>query len=155
MNYFNIRVYGVLINEKKQVLVADELIRGVYYTKFPGGGLELGEGTRDCLKREFKEEMDLSVEVGEHIYTTDFFQVSAFNPAHQIVSIYYFVQALEKIKAPLRIMEFDFDEAQMKVYEETNETETFRFIDWDDFSSESVTLPIDKIVADIIKKNLP
>ena|SRR5688572_17884181 len=152
MNYFNIRVYGVLINEKKQVLVADELIRGGYYTKFPGGGLELGEGTRDCLKREFKEEMELEVEVGEHIYTTDYFQVSAFNPAHQIVSIYYFVKALEKIKAPLRNKEFDFDEAQMKVYGETKETETFRFIDWDDFSEESVTLPIDKIVAKMVKE---
>ena len=58
---FNIRVYGILINEKNQVLVADEYIRGGYYTKFPGGGLEFGEGTRDCLKREFKEEMNLKV----------------------------------------------------------------------------------------------
>ena len=59
MNLFNIRVYGILINDKKQVLVSDEFIRGSYYTKFPGGGLEFGEGTRDCLKREFKEEMNL------------------------------------------------------------------------------------------------
>jgi len=58
-----LRVYGILINENKQVLVSDEFIRGHYYTKFPGGGLEFGEGTRDCLKREFKEEMDLSVAV--------------------------------------------------------------------------------------------
>src|SRR5215203_25897 len=66
MNLFNIRVYGILINEKKQVLVSDEFIRGSYYTKFPGGGLEFGEGTRDCLQREFMEEMNLKVEVGEH-----------------------------------------------------------------------------------------
>src|SRR5688500_9359534 len=99
---FNIRVYGILINDKNQVLVSDEFIRGNYYTKFPGGGLEPGEGTRDCLKREFKEEMDLEVEVGDHIYTTDFYQVSAFNPAHQIISIYYFAKALEPITAPLR-----------------------------------------------------
>lgn len=91
---FNIRVYGVLINEKKQVLVSDEYIRGNYYTKFPGGGLELGEGTRDCLKREFKEEMDLNVAIGDHIYTTDFYQLSVFNPSHQIIYIYYFAQAL-------------------------------------------------------------
>src|SRR5215467_6889411 len=97
---FNIRVYGILINNEKQVLVVDEFIRGGYYTKFPGGGLELGEGTRDCLVREFKEEMDLEVEVGEHLYTTDFYQVSAFNPAHQIISIYYLVKALEPIKVP-------------------------------------------------------
>jgi len=151
---FNIRVYGILINNNNQVLVSDEFIRGKYYTKFPGGGLELGEGTRDCLKREFKEEMNLLVDVGEHIYTTDYYQISAFNPDHQIISIYYFVNALEPITAPLRIKEFDFDENQLKIYEEVNEIETFRFIDWHSFSADSVTLPIDKIVADIVKKSL-
>ena len=149
---FNVRVYGVLINDQKQVLVSDEYIRGSYYTKFPGGGLELGEGTRDCLKREFKEEMDLEVEIGEHVYTTDFYQVSAFNPAHQIISIYYNVTALEEIKVPLRTKEFDFDEQQMEVYHRTKMTETFRFIDWNNFSQEKVTLPIDKIVASLIKE---
>lgn len=149
---FTIRVYGILINEKKQVLVSDEFIRGNYYTKFPGGGLELGEGTRDCLKREFKEEMNLDVEVEEHIYTTDYFQISAFNPADQIISIYYFVKALEEITAPLRDREFDFDEEQLKIYQRANEIETFRFIDWNNFSDESVTLPIDKIVAAMIKE---
>ena len=149
---FTIRVYGILINEKKQVLVSDEFIRGDYYTKFPGGGLELGEGTRDCLKREFKEEMNLDVLVEDHIYTTDYFQMSAFNPADQIISIYYFVKAPEDITAPLRDKEFDFDEEQLKIYQRDNEIETFRFIEWNNFSDESVTLPIDKIVAAIIKE---
>lgn len=149
---FNLRVYGILINDKKQVLVSDELIRGNYYSKFPGGGLEFGEGTRDCLKREFMEEMNLEVEVGEHIYTTDYFQMSAFNPEHQIISVYYFVKALDEIRVPLREKPFDFDEAQMKVYEATKETETFRLIDWNDFSADSVTLPIDKIVAIMVKE---
>ena len=148
---FNIRVYGILINEKKQVLVSDEFIRGNYYTKFPGGGLEFGEGTRDCLKREFMEEMNLQVEIGEHIYTTDFYQMSAFNPGHQIISIYYEAKALELINVPLRLNPFEFDERQMSVYHETGETETFRMIDWEKFSSESVSLPIDKVVVQIVK----
>ncbi len=148
---FNIRVYGILINDQKQVLVSDEYIRGNYYTKFPGGGLEFGEGTRDCLKREFKEEMNLEVEIGDHIYTTDFFQISAFNPEHQIVSVYYYAKALEPITCPIRTTMFDFDENQLIVYNKTGETETFRFIDWADFSAESVTLPIDKVVADLLK----
>ena len=148
---FNIRVYGILINEGNQVLVADEFIRGNYYTKFPGGGLELGEGTRDCLKREFMEEMNLNIEVGSHIYTTDFYQRSAFNPEHQIVSIYYYVKALEPITAPLRTKEFDFDERELAIYEKVKEIETFRFIDWDSFSADSVTLPIDKFVVNLLK----
>lgn len=150
---FNVRVYGILLGENKQVLVSDEYIRGDYYTKFPGGGLEFGEGTRECLKREFKEEMDLDVEVTDHLYTTDFFQMSAFNPEHQIISIYYFVKALEPIRAPLRTKPFDFDERELKVYAERKETETFRFIDWPAFNEESVTLPIDKVVAALLKEN--
>ncbi|MDQ6904044.1 MAG: NUDIX hydrolase [Bacteroidota bacterium] len=149
---FNIRVYGILINEEKRVLVSDEFIRGKYYTKFPGGGLEFGEGTRDCLKREFKEEMNLEVKIEDHIYTTDYFQRSAFNPEHQIISIYYFARPLEPITAPLRNKEFDFDEDQMNIYKETNEIETFRFVPWNNFSSETVTLPIDKTVADLLKE---
>ncbi len=151
---FNLRVYGILINSERQVLVSDELIRGSYITKFPGGGLEFGEGTRDCLRREFLEEMNLKVEIGEHIYTTDYFQISAFNPVHQIISIYYFAKALEPIKVPLRSRPFDFDEEQLKVYEATRETETFRFTNWDDFAAASVTLPSDKIVAALIKDKL-
>lgn len=147
---FNIRVYGILFNEQNQLLVSDEYIRGNYYTKFPGGGLELGEGTRDCLKREFKEEMDLEVTIGDHIYTTDFYQVSAFNPAHQIISIYYYAHALEPIRCPLRMSEFEFDSRQLEVYNLTGETETFRFIDWHRVSPDSVTLPIDKIVVQML-----
>lgn len=147
---FNLRVYGVLLGPNNEVLVSDELIRDGYYTKFPGGGLEFGEGTRDCLKREFKEEMDLDIAVGDHLYTTDYFQMSAFNPDHQIISIYYWVTALEPIKAPLRQKPFDFDEREMKIYAERKETETFRFIDAAVFNEDSVTLPIDKVVARLL-----
>ena len=149
---FNVRVYGILTGKNKEILVSDELIRGDYITKFPGGGLEFGEGTRDCLKREFKEEMNLEVKITDHLYTTDFFQMSAFNPEHQIISIYYIVEALEEIRVPLRTTAFDFDEQQMEVYRKTGETETFRFIDWQDFSEALVTLPIDKVVAQILKQ---
>lgn len=150
---FNVRVYGVLINEQEQVLVSDEYIRGNYYTKFPGGGLEFGEGTRDCLKREFLEEMKLNVEVGRHIYTTDYFQLSAFHPEHQIISIYYQVKPIEQITTRLSIHPFEFDEAQLGAYAQNQETESFRFIDWNDFSEEVMTLPIDKIVAKMLKDN--
>lgn len=151
---FNIRVYGILINENKQILVSDEYIRGNYYTKFPGGGLEFGEGTRDCLKRELKEELGIESEIGEHIYTTDYFQISAFNPAHQIISVYYYAKALEPIRVPLRIKQFDFDEQQLNIYKQTGQAESLRLIDHKDFSTGIVTLPIDKIVAEIIKQRL-
>ncbi len=151
---FNVRVYGILINEHRQVLVSDELVQDMRITKFCGGGLEKGEGTIDCLKREFMEEMNLRVEITGHLYTTDFFQQSAFNKEHQIISIYYTVKALEEIKVPIRIKAFDFDEKQIQHHSLTGETETFRFIDGENFSEETVSLPIDKIVAGIIKNQL-
>ena len=153
MSRFNIRVYGILMNEKNEVLVSDEYIRGSYFTKFPGGGLEFGEGTRDCLKREFIEEMNLKVDVGEHIYTTDFFQLSAFHPDHQIISLYYFVHPLEEIRVSLRDKPFQFDEDQLKIYEVEKEIETFRFIPWPNLNEESVSLPIDKVVVRMLKEN--
>lgn len=147
---FTIRVYGILINKENQILVSDEYIRGGYYTKFPGGGLEEGEGTRDCLKREFKEEMDLRIEVGAHLYTTDYYQRSAFNPGDQVISIYYFVTPAEPIRFQLTHSKFDFTEDQLKIYNERSEIETFRFIDLINFSQEDVTLPIDKKVAALV-----
>ena len=149
---FNIRVYGILLGENKDVLVSDEFIRGKYYTKFPGGGLEYGEGTRECLKREFKEEMNLEVDIADHIYTTDFFQLSAFDPDHQIISIYYLAKAMEPIACALRDKPFDFDEEQLIIYKEKNEIETFRFIKWEAFNEDVVTLPIDKVVAKMVKE---
>ena len=85
------------------------------------------------------------------MYTTDFFQMSAFRPGDQIISIYYFAKQLEELKVPVRQKPFDFDEKQMEIYNNTGETETFRLIEWNDFSDEMVTLPIDKIVAKMIK----
>lgn len=136
---FNVRVYGILIKDNNQLLLSYEFVKGNYYTKFPGGGLEIGEGTRDCLKREFKEEMNISIEVGNHFYTTDFYQQSAFNPNDQIVSIYYLVSTNHEI---------DLE----KINSENNKTENFRFIDLQKFTTEEVSLPIDKAVARLLVK---
>ncbi len=150
---FNLRAYGIYINEHHQILVSDEYIRGQYFTKFPGGGVELGEGTRDCLKREFREEMNWNIEAGDHIYTTDFFQPSVFKNSDQIISIYYFVKPLEPITFSLIKKPFDFTETQLEIYDKVKQIESFRFIDLADFSPESVTLPIDKIVAEMLLQN--
>lgn len=146
---FNIRVYGVLLDSEKGILVSDELIKGKFYTKFPGGGLEFGEGTRDCLKREFMEEMNLKIEVTEHLYTTDFYQVSAFKPDDQIISIYYYVTPLEHINLDI-VHKDDVKESFEK--KPHADQESFRFIPFHLFSEEEVDLPIDKIVAGMIKK---
>jgi len=150
MPQFNVRVYGILLDSSKRLLVSDEFIRGEYFTKLPGGGLEFGEGTRDCLKREFKEETGLDVTIGAHIYTTDFFQISAFNKVDQIISIYYFVHVDEPIPLETKTKLFDF--APHQVADIKGEAEVFRWVEWDDLSEESVTLPIDKVVIKMVKE---
>ena len=147
---FNLRVYGLLIDSKKRVLVSDEFIRGAYITKFPGGGLELGEGTRDCVKREFAEETGLDVTVGDHIYTTDFFQISAFNNVDQIISIYYYAHTAEPVNLATKTAIFDFEPHQ--VADLTACAEVFRWVEWNDFNEDALTLPIDKIVASLVKE---
>ena len=56
INSFNIRVYGLIL-ESGSILLSKELIMGEEVFKFPGGGLEYGEGLIDGLNREFEEEM--------------------------------------------------------------------------------------------------
>jgi 8-oxo-dGTP pyrophosphatase MutT (NUDIX family) len=138
-----------LFDSDKRLLVSDEFIRGNYFTKLPGGGLEFGEGTRDCLKREFMEETGLEVEIGEHIYTTDFFQISAFNNKDQIISIYYSVKAKEPILLDCKTKPFDF--APHQTADPNGESEVFRWIEWNDLSEETMSLPIDKAVMRKIK----
>ena len=133
----NIRVYGIILNDKNQVLLSDEFRFGRQFTKFPGGGLEWGEGTKDCLKRELFEEMELEAEIGELFYVNDFAQISAFRENDQLFSFYYFVDQIE----------FERIMTVPQAFPLTEEGERFRWLDLSDLSPESVTFPVDKIVA--------
>ncbi|MDO8997259.1 NUDIX domain-containing protein [Sediminibacterium sp.] len=151
MPLFNVRVYGLLIDQYQRLLVTDEFIRGSYITKLPGGGLEFGEGTRACLQREFIEETGIEVNVGAHFYTTDFFQISAFNNKDQIISIYYLVHAADTSKIKTSEIPFNFSKDQ--VADPNGESEVFRWIPLKELTPESVTLPIDKVVIQLLKEN--
>ena len=131
-NRFNIRVYGIWIQDGK-VLVNDELIRGLSVIKFPGGGLDWGEGTIECLKREWKEELNIDIEVVSHFYTTDFFQASAFDNS-QVISIYYLVSG----NIPISIVNLI-------------ENERTWWMDLADLSADTFTLAIDKVVGGLIQ----
>jgi 8-oxo-dGTP diphosphatase len=142
MYKFNVRVYGILFTENGELLLSDEYDFGFPHTKFPGGGLEYGEGTRACLEREFMEECNLRVEVLDHFYTTDFFQKSAFNDT-QILSIYYVVRALEPFSFPVSQKKFDFES-------EENGQQRLRWVALKDLEIQDLTLPIDQKVAELI-----
>lgn len=134
---FNIRVYGALVL-RDQLLLSQELILGKSVTKLPGGGLEFGEGLRDCLVREFMEETGLEVLIGDHIYTTDFFQISAFNRNHQVISVYYRVNLHRDAPFPETVMALEADQ-------------TFLWRPIHSLSENDFTLPIDRFIVPLLR----
>lgn len=133
---FNVRVYGLVLNEQNQVLVSDEQAAGMHFTKFPGGGLEYGEGIIDCLHREFKEELEAKINVLEHFHTTEEFVQSAFRKKDQIISIYYLIELL----------------TDSIPKERPSDKETgFRWIAIHELDSDIFRFPIDKKVAGLLK----
>ena len=140
---FNIRVYGILLNDFREVLVTDEHRMGMNMTKFVGGGLEIGEGITDCLKREWREELGVEIEIIAHFYTTDFFVQSAFNDS-QLISIYYLIKLNSELKIPITNKPFDFKEVK-------EEAQSFRWLSIDNLSEKEFTFVIDKKVAEQLR----
>ncbi len=136
INRYNLRVYGIIINAKGDVLVSDERRNGVSFTKFPGGGLEMGEGLADCLQRELKEELGIEAEIGALFYVNDFFQLSAFRDTDQLISFYYSVHAYQG--------EISTSDHAVPL---TDEGEKFRWVPMKKLKPEMMTYPIDKVVA--------
>ena len=143
---FNIRVYGILVNALNQVLISDEEEYGFRFSKFPGGGLEFGEGLIDALKREFVEECNAEIEVLEHFYTTDFFIKSVFNDS-QIISVYYLVKPKKELLLAFKEQVFDFDT-------EGDIRQAFRWKNISDMQIQDVTFPTDQRVIELIMEKL-
>lgn len=134
MKPFNIRIYGLLV-EENQLMIIREPFAGTLINKFPGGGLEFGEGTIECLKREFLEELNLEIEVLEHFYTQDFFLQSRIDENEQIFMVYYKVMA--KDIRQLKVLDNDIQE-----------------IDWKDLleiQPNDVTMETDQLVIKMLK----
>ena len=142
MYQFNVRVYGLLINEHMEILVSDEQEYGMRFTKFPGGGLEYGEGLTDGLKREFIEECNAEIEILGHFYTTDFFVKSAFNDS-QIVSVYYLVKNTSPLDMAIKTVAFDFDAGGEVL-------QAFRWLKLSGLKEDDFTFPIDQYVAKLL-----
>lgn len=91
---FNVRVYALCI-QNNSILTLYEPYAGIKICKLPGGGLDYGEGTLECLHREFKEELNVKIEITGHFYTQDVFLLSRIKDNKQILNIYYTVTVLD------------------------------------------------------------
>ena len=147
IKHFNIRVYGLIINQMNQVLLSDEYRMGMKMTKFPGGGLKFGEGPLDCIKREAVEEFGQQVEIMEHFYTTDFFQKALFYDDQQLISIYYKIRFFSPVRFKISDVPFDF--AELK---EGNQS--FRWVSVNNLKAEMLSFPIDKKVAALLSEKV-
>jgi 8-oxo-dGTP diphosphatase len=150
--YFNIRVYALFINEINEVLVTDEFRFGKEMTKFPGGGLNWGEGTIDCLKRECLEELGCEIEVTKHFYTTDFFQQAAFYKDHQLISIYYIVKNTTPFSPTQEWKSTETSYTDLKQEQRAEGSLSFRWIPIPKLTKEEFTFPIDSIVAMMLRR---
>lgn len=141
---FNIRVYGLLI-ANNCVLVTDEFLWEKSVTKFPGGGLEWGEGIIDCLRREFKEELNIDIYNEKLFYLTDFFQLSLLDKNHQIISVYYLVSCNNYELIPVKLIAHDH-------VKQEHGSQIFRWLNLQALESKDFHFPIDKIVVEKVRK---
>jgi 8-oxo-dGTP diphosphatase len=147
LRHFNIRVYGLLINHKKEVLLSDEYLLNQYMTKFPGGGLHFGEGPEDCILREIKEEFDQEAEIVRHFYTTGFFQKALFYDDHQLISIYYEIRLKNEPAFKISSKPHDFPEP-------VHGSQSFRWSSVLSMKLSELSFPIDRHVLKLLKNEL-
>jgi 8-oxo-dGTP diphosphatase len=141
---YNIRVYALILNEGKEILLSDEYQLDMKMVKFPGGGMEQEEGTIECLQREAMEEFGQSLVNIRHYYTTDYYQPALFFKDTQLVSIYYLADFSEEIR--FRVSRKPFDIPEMK-----NGQQSFRWVPLSQVRVEDLTFPIDQKVIGLLK----
>jgi 8-oxo-dGTP diphosphatase len=142
---FNIRVYGIILNNRNQVLLSDEYLFNMYMTKFPGGGLQFGEGPEDCIKREAREEFGQEIEIISHFYTTGFFQKALFYNDSQLISIYYKLRFVQKPGFRISTKIFDFKGKK-------EGSQSFRWASVEELRDEDLTFPVDRFVLNLLKR---
>jgi len=86
-----IKAAGLVVNEQGRVMMSRDF--GAKYWSFPGGGKDSeDESDFECLKREFKEEMDIELkeeDIRFYCETPEF--PAANDPGKTVKSFFYFV----------------------------------------------------------------
>jgi ADP-ribose pyrophosphatase YjhB (NUDIX family) len=81
----SIRVRGVIVDDGRVLMDrTHHTDRPVFYW-LPGGGLEPGETSEQCLRRELMEEAALEIEVGRLVYLSENVFVESGDYRHEVI----------------------------------------------------------------------
>lgn len=133
MNKINVRVYVACVKDQKIFALFEEYA-GTSLLKLPGGGLEYGEGTLECLHRELDEELNLKITNLQHFYTQEDFVVSRFRDNEQLLTVYYTAEIIDETELILK--DLCIEKTEWISLKEDN----------------PFTLPVDKIVFEKLKE---
>lgn len=114
---------GVIWNQQGQILIDRRRPTGVLggFWEFPGGKIETGETSEECIKREIWEELGIVTEVGNHLITI------AHTYAHlNVTLIVHHCQYIDGVPQPIEcdeirwvnleeLDEFNFPEANFQI----------------------------------------
>ena len=114
---------GVIWNQQGQILIDRRRPTGVLggFWEFPGGKIETGETSEECIKREIWEELGIVIEVGKHLITI------AHTYAHlNVTLIVHHCQYVDGVPQPIEcdeirwvnleeLDEFNFPEANFQI----------------------------------------
>ena len=114
---------GVIWNQQGQILIDRRRPTGVLggFWEFPGGKIETGETSEECIKREIWEELGIVIEVGKHLITI------AHTYAHlNVTLIVHHCQYIDGVPQPIECDEirwvnleeldkFNFPEANFQI----------------------------------------
>ena len=89
--------------------------------------------------------MNQPIQVLEHFYTTDFYQVSAFRKTDQLISIYYRIALDGPQQFPIANHPFDFPDGNENAI-------AFRWVPLAHLTPELVRWRVDKVVVNLLHK---
>ena len=114
---------AVIWNDQGEILIDRRLEEGLLggLWEFPGGKIEANETIPDCIQREIKEELGISIEVGDHLITLN----HAYSHFRVTLNVYHcrYLQGepqpieCEEIRwvKPEQLLQFPFPKANVKI----------------------------------------
>jgi 8-oxo-dGTP diphosphatase len=141
---FNVRVYALIVKNNR-LLISEEQHGGVFLRKFPGGGLQFGEGILQALHRELKEELNADVESASMLCVTEDFVVSFLNNKQQVIGVHYLVELKQ---------DYSDEFLNNNRVELENGHIHFKWVLIDSLAAEDFTSPVDKSAFEKLKNFL-